>query len=181
MTSNLPDTPSALTERSQQQAAAMVREAFEAGFRQGWHEAFVHINRMAAAAIGEQAPLTKAPEPVAQQPIDYSAMHAEPPQDNDVSGRQRAPRGSVPAAVDAAFAQGAPNGLTYAEIIRRIRAAGNEEIKESSIRNEMRRRLSRGDAIEVDGRWTIETNKQEAPQAGPDGASADQMQEPTLV
>ena len=178
MSPQLPDIPASLAKQGAEQIAAMLQDAFHAGFRQGWQEALMQINRMAAAAIGEPAPVMKAPEPFFQQPIDYSAMHAGTSPDNDPHNRQRAPRGSVPAAIDAAFAQGAPNGLTYAEIFRRIRSAGNEEIKESSIRNEMRRRLSRGAAIEVEGRWTIEMNKQEAPQAvQAGGASADVIQE----
>ncbi|MBP2316945.1 hypothetical protein [Azospirillum soli] len=182
MSQQLPDIPTALAEQGAQQVAAMLQEAFHAGFRQGWQEALMHINRMAAAAIGGGQRFDETAPPVIAPRINYDAMRFD---DDDAaderSKRQRAPRGSVPAAVDEAFARGAPDGLTYTEIIRRIRASGNDEIKESSIRNEMRRRLSREEAVDVDGRWYLLPSKQEAPQDEPDGASADQIQEPTFM
>ena len=174
--SNLPELPDQLAEMAQRQINGALRECYHAGFREGWQAALAHINRLAAAAVSSPAIGEMLPQQVPQRVVfDTTSVVTQSPAQAGPQ-RQRAPRGSVPNAIDAAY-EGVRDGLTYAEIIRRIRFNGNDEIKESSIRNEMRRRLSREEAVEIDGRWYLLPSKQEAPQAEPDGASSDEIRE----
>ncbi|CAO3459917.1 hypothetical protein [Azospirillum argentinense] len=176
----LPELPEMLADLGAQQIGALLRDAYHAGYRQGWQGAIQHINRVATAAMGGVA-VNGVMAVAMEEPAGRSV--SEPTIDGaDATGDRtkvrRAPRGSVPAAVDEAFAMRSGEGMDYQELFSLIRANGQSEIRESSIRNEMRRRAARGEAHEAGGKWFLTPKQQEAPPVEiTDGASAPAIQD----
>jgi len=176
----LPELPETLADLGAQQIGALLRDAYHAGYRQGWQGAIQHINRVATAAMGGVA--VNGVMAVAMEiPAERSAGDAVVNAENAAGDRtkvKRAPRGSVQAAVDEAYAMRAGEGMDYQELFSLIRANGQTEIRESSIRNEIRRRAARGEARTAAGKWFLTPKQQEAPSVETtDGASAPAIQD----